>query len=128
VAQRLLQGAGKKVFARARVSHMMRTSRAQVRPILSDMEAFDSLLRQTIVLCASLALPILLSATIVGTLVAIVQAATQVQEQTLTLLPKIAAVGAVVVLFGHFGFVMASQLFYNALASVPDIVRAVPSQ
>jgi flagellar biosynthetic protein FliQ len=91
------------------------------------MEAFDGLLRQTIVLCAVLALPVLLSATLVGTIIAIAQAATQIQEQTLTLLPKILAVAAVMVVFGHFGFALCAHLFETALTSVPDIVRAVPS-
>ena len=95
-------------------------------PYPKRMEAFDGLLRATIVLCATLAFPILLAATVVGTAVAIVQAATQVQEQTLTLLPKIAAVGLLLVAFGHFGFAMCAQLFNSALASVPDIVRAAP--
>jgi flagellar biosynthetic protein FliQ len=91
------------------------------------MDVFDGLLRQTIVLCAVLALPILLSATIVGTVIAIAQAATQIQEQTLTLLPKILAVGAVLVVFGHFGFALCAQLFESALTNLPAIVRAVPS-
>ena len=48
-----------------------------------------------------LALPVLVVATAVGASVAIVQAATQVQEQTLTLLPKALAVGVMVALFGR---------------------------
>ena len=91
------------------------------------MEAFDGLLRQTVVLCAVLALPVLFSATLVGTLVAIAQAATQIQEQTLTLLPKLIAVGTVMVVFGHFGFALCAHLFDSALLSLPAIVRAVPA-
>ena len=92
------------------------------------MEAFDGLLRGTMVLCATLALPILLSATIVGVIVAIAQAATQIQEQTLTLLPKVLAVSLVLIVFGHFGFAMCAQLFNAALRDVPDIVRAAPAR
>ncbi len=90
------------------------------------MAAFDELLRETMIICAVLALPVLLSATVVGTLIAIVQAATQIQEQTLTLLPKIVAVSAVLVVFGRFGFGLCAGLFNHALTSVPDIVRAAP--
>ncbi|MGH7708652.1 MAG: flagellar biosynthetic protein FliQ [Vulcanimicrobiaceae bacterium] len=90
------------------------------------MDAFDGLLRETIVLCAVMCLPILLAATLVGTVIAIAQAATQIQEQTLTLLPKILAVGFVIVVFGQFGFGLCATLFNDALASVPLIVRAAP--
>ena len=45
------------------------------------MGAFDALLRETMVLAAILCVPVLAIAALVGTSVAIVQAATQVQEQ-----------------------------------------------
>jgi flagellar biosynthetic protein FliQ len=90
------------------------------------MEAFDSLLRNTIVVCAVTCLPILLAATLVGLAIAIVQAATQIQEQTLPLLPKILGVGLVLVVFGHFGYGLLGALFNQAVASVPQIVRAQP--
>ena len=51
------------------------------------MSAFDALLRETMVLAAVLCVPVLAIAALTGTSVAVVQAATQVQEQTLTLLP-----------------------------------------
>ncbi len=57
------------------------------------MAAFDGLLRETLLVAAMLCLPVLCVATLVGTAVAVFQAATQVQEQTLSLLPKLIAVG-----------------------------------
>ena len=51
------------------------------------MDGFDGLLRDALLVTALLTLPVLLVATVVGAAVAIVQAATQVQEQTLTMLP-----------------------------------------
>jgi flagellar biosynthesis protein FliQ len=86
------------------------------------MAAFTSLLRETLVLCAVLALPVLLIAALVGTAVAIVQAATQVQEQTLTLLPKVVAVGLVVMVFGGFGMRACMQLFHDAITAIPMLV------
>jgi len=86
------------------------------------MDAFDGLLRETMVLAAVLCLPVLGIAAIVGTAVAIVQAATQVQEQTLTLLPKVIAVGVTVALFGAFGMHACAQLFHDALAVIPALV------
>jgi len=86
------------------------------------MDAFEGLLRETMILCAVLALPVLLVAAIVGTAIAIVQAATQIQEQTLTLLPKLVAVGALVATFGAFGMHACAQLFGDALRAIPALV------
>jgi flagellar biosynthesis protein FliQ len=86
------------------------------------MDAFAALLRETMVLCAVLSLPVLIIAALVGTAIAIVQAATQVQEQTLTLLPKVAAVGLLVAVFGAFGMHACAQLFHDAVAAIPALV------
>jgi flagellar biosynthetic protein FliQ len=87
------------------------------------MEAFDGLLRDALVVTATLALPVLVVATMVGAAVAIVQAATQVQEQTLTLLPKAVAVGVMVALFGRFGMTLCAQLFAEIVARMPLLAR-----
>jgi len=89
------------------------------------MQALESIVREAIVVAALLCFPVLFVATAVGTLVAILQAATQVQEQTLTLLPKMLAVGAVVALFGAFGMRACEALFVDALDRVPAIVRGL---
>lgn len=86
------------------------------------MDAFDGLLRQSLVVIAILALPILTVATVAGTIVALVQAATQIQEQTLTLLPKIVAVSLALALFGGFGMRLCEALFLEAIARLPAIV------
>lgn len=70
-----------------------------------------------------LCLPVLGVATAVGTLVAVVQAATQVQEQTLSLLPKLLAVGIAVAVFGGFGMHLCAGLFADAIAQLPEIAH-----
>jgi flagellar biosynthetic protein FliQ len=85
--------------------------------------AFESLLRDALLVTALLTLPILAIATIVGALVAIFQAATQIQEQTLTLLPKVLAVGLAAALFGRFGLGLCAQLLIEAVARIPALVR-----
>jgi flagellar biosynthetic protein FliQ len=84
---------------------------------------FESLLREALLVTAVLTLPILVLATLVGAVVAVLQAATQVQEQTLTLLPKIVVVGLAVALFGKFGLTLCAQLLVDAVAQLPAIVR-----
>jgi flagellar biosynthetic protein FliQ len=85
------------------------------------MEAFDGLLGEALVTTAVIALPILAVAALVGTAIAVVQAATQIQEQTLTLLPKVVAVGALVSLFGTFAMRLLAALFSHALAAIPAL-------
>ena len=87
------------------------------------MDAFDALLREALVTIAAIALPLLAVTALVGTAVAVVQAATQVQEQTLTLLPKMLAVGAIVALFGRFGIGLCAQLFHEIVARSAELAR-----
>ncbi len=87
------------------------------------MDAFATLLREALIVTAVLVLPMLALATLVGAAVAIVQAATQIQEQTLTLLPKIIVVGAGLALFGAFGMNQCAQLFADVLSRIPALVH-----
>ena len=87
------------------------------------VEGFDGFLRDALVVTALLTLPVLIVATVVGASVAVLQAATQVQEQTLTLLPKFIAVGAIIVIFGRFGMGLCAQLFSEIVARLPLLVR-----
>ena len=57
-----------------------------------DMDAVATLGRQTLTMAAMLAGPLLLVAMVVGLLVTIFQTVTSIQEQTLTFVPKLAAV------------------------------------
>ena len=54
---------------------------------------------QTILMCAA---PMLIVALVVGLLVSIFQAATQINEQTLTFVPKIVAVFLTLLIFGSW--------------------------
>jgi len=87
------------------------------------VDALQAIVRESLLVAALLCFPVLTAATVVGTLVAVLQAATQVQEQTLTLLPKMAVVGVVAVLFGAFGLHLCANLFDHALTALPAIVR-----
>ncbi len=82
------------------------------------MDALDGLMHDALTTTAVIALPMLAVAALVGTAVAVLQAATQVQEQTLTLLPKIVAVGLTVALFGSTAMQLLSRLFDHALAVI----------
>jgi flagellar biosynthetic protein FliQ len=87
------------------------------------VDAFDGLVREALIVTAVLALPALVAGAAAGAVVAILQAATQVQEQTLTALPKLLVVGAVVAMGGRFGFGLCAQLLRDAMAHVVPLVR-----
>ncbi len=87
------------------------------------MEVLGGLLHDALIATATIALPMLAVAALVGTSVAVVQAATQVQEQTLTLLPKILAVGMMIALFGSGAMHLLAALFHRAIAAIPTIDR-----
>lgn len=87
------------------------------------MPAFEGLLHEALLVAALLSLPVLCVATIAGTVVAVFQAATQIQEQTLALLPKLICVGVAVALFGAFGMRLCAGLLSDVLAAIPVIVN-----
>lgn len=87
------------------------------------MGEFQILLRDALIVTALLTLPVLVIATLVGAAVAIVQAATQVQEQTLSLLPKVVAVGSVIALGGAYGMRLCANLLLEAIARIPALVH-----
>ena len=85
------------------------------------MDVLDGLLHDALVTTATIALPMLGVAALVGTAIAVVQAATQIQEQTLTLLPKILAVGLMIAIFGDPAMHLLAGLFDRAVAAIPAL-------
>ena len=57
---------------------------------------------QTMLLAAKVAAPILLTALLVGFLISLFQAATQIQEQTLSFVPKMIAVSIALLVTGNW--------------------------
>jgi flagellar biosynthesis protein FliQ len=81
-----------------------------------------SLAMDAITLSLKLALPILMVGLIVGLVISVFQAVTQIQEQTLSFIPKVLALIAVMVIAGPW---MLGQLetYTQALySSIPDLV------
>ena len=75
---------------------------------------------QTMVITATLAAPLLLSALVVGLLVGMIQAATQINEMTLTFVPKLVVV-VLVLLFAGPSMLSALLDFSTGLIqSIPD--------
>jgi flagellar biosynthetic protein FliQ len=56
------------------------------------------LVRQSLMLMLMLAAPVLLAAVVIGLIISVFQTVTQLQEQTLTFVPKILGMGVVAIL------------------------------
>ena len=81
------------------------------------------LLRGGIWQVLTLAGPLLGSALIVGLVVAILQATTSIQEQTLTFVPKVFTILLVLALLGGLGFTRLREYTINLFMRIPDMVR-----
>jgi len=60
------------------------------------------LAQQTLMAIGTICVPVLVTGLVAGLIVSIFQAATQVSESTLSFLPKIAAVGGILMLAGNW--------------------------
>ena len=81
------------------------------------------LARESLVVALMLAGPPLLFGLVVGVAVSILQATTQIQEQTLTFVPKIIAVFLAIFLFGSWMLNAIVQFTQNLFGSLPEIIR-----
>ena len=82
-----------------------------------------NLLRQGVVQVLMLASPMLLSALVIGLVVAILQATMSVQEQTLTFVPKMLVILLVLAFLGGWMFTSLGQYTMELFRRIPDMVR-----
>lgn len=79
--------------------------------------------KQALFLVLILAAPPVLAALVVGLLVSLLQATTQIQEQTLTFVPKMVAVSVVLALFGPVGMSQIIAFMKSLLETFPDVIK-----
>jgi flagellar biosynthetic protein FliQ len=70
-----------------------------------------------------LAAPMLIGALVVGVLVSIFQAVTQIQEQTLSFIPKILVIVAALVIFSPWMMETMTSYTRELFVSIPELVR-----
>lgn len=85
-----------------------------------NTDTATNLAMEALMLGLKIALPLLLAALLVGLLVSIFQAATQIQEATLTFIPKMIAMGLVLVIAGPW---MLDQI----VAYTRDLYLGIPA-
>jgi len=81
-----------------------------------------NLASQALVLITELAGPVLVVSLVVGLVISLFQAVTSIQEFTLTFLPKVVAIGVVLLVLGHW--MLASTVAYteHLYNSIPQIL------
>ena len=90
---------------------------------MQDTLALLALADRMLWVTALAAAPVLLGALAVGLVIGIIQAATSVNEQTLTFVPKLAITAVVLVLFGSSIMALVSDFTQEIFAQIGQIAR-----
>ena len=69
-----------------------------------------------------MAAPPLLAGLVIGLVVSLFQAATQIQEMTLSFIPKLLGVGASLVIAGHWMLSLITDYVTRLYASIPGLI------
>ena len=77
---------------------------------------------EAMILSLLLGAPLLLAALIIGLLISLFQAATQINEMTLSFIPKLLAVFATLVIAGPWMLNTALDYMRNLFSSIPQLV------
>jgi flagellar biosynthesis protein FliQ len=88
-----------------------------------DADYFINVAQQALWVLALASAPILIPALIVGLLLGMVQAATSINEATLTFVPKLVIVGICIAIFGGSIMVLLADFTREIFARIPDLVR-----
>ncbi len=89
---------------------------------MSETEAIH-LLARGIVVATELLLPVLIVSLVVGVTISLVQAATQVQEMTLSFAPKLGAILAVLVIMGPWMLGQLVDFTRELFTLLPQLVQ-----
>ena len=90
---------------------------------MDDTASLLALADRMLWVTALVAAPVLLASLAIGLVVGIVQAATSVNEQTLTFVPKLVAIALVLVLFGAAMLGLVSDFMTEIFAQIASISR-----
>lgn len=85
------------------------------------MQTFLTLANQTLWLILILSLPALAVSLIVGLVISLLQALTQIQEQTLTFVPKMIATILTLIFFGSWTFTQLITFTQQVMAYIPKV-------
>lgn len=78
--------------------------------------------QDTVLVAVKLMAPVLLSSLAIGLLVAMFQAATQINEQTLTFIPKLVMVVVVLMIAGPWMLQVVIDYFQDLIRQIPTLI------
>ena len=87
-----------------------------------NQDTVVSLASQAMTLALTVAGPMLLAGLVIGLIVSIFQAVTSIQEQSLTFIPKIVGVGALMVVLGPWMLDQLVSYAQNLYMSIPQLI------
>ena len=90
---------------------------------MDDTASLLALADRMLWVTALVAAPVLLASLAVGLVVGIIQAATSVNEQTLTFVPKLVAIALVLVLFGASMLALVGDFTQEIFAQIASTAR-----
>jgi flagellar biosynthetic protein FliQ len=90
---------------------------------MENADFFMGLANQALWITALAAAPILIPALIAGLLLGMIQAATSINEQTLSFVPKLIVVGITLALFGGSIMILIADFTREVFDRIPDIMR-----
>ena len=88
-----------------------------------DADYFLTVANQTLWVLALAAAPVLVPALLAGLILGMVQAATSINEQTLTFIPKLVVVGVSLVVFGSLILGLLTDFTTQIFERIPDLVK-----
>ncbi|MFM9828381.1 MAG: flagellar biosynthesis protein FliQ [Sphingomonas sp.] len=88
-----------------------------------DTDYFLTIANQALWVMALAAAPILIPALLAGLILGMVQAATSINEQTLTFVPKLVVVAVSLVIFGGMILGLLSDFTISIFERIPDLVK-----
>ena len=88
-----------------------------------DADYFLTLADQTMWVLALAAAPILLPVLVSGLVIGMIQAATSINEQTLSFVPKLIVVAVSILIFGSLIIGLLSDFTIGMFERIPDLVK-----
>ena len=86
-------------------------------------DGYIGVVQQALWVLALASAPILLPALVAGVLFGMVQAATSINEQTLSFVPKLVVVGICLAIFGGGIMMLVADFAREMFARIPDVAR-----
>lgn len=90
---------------------------------MDDTTSLLALADRMLWVTALVAAPVLLASLAVGLVVGVIQAATSVNEQTLTFVPKLAVTALVLVVFGASMMTLVADFMREIMAQIAQVTR-----